>query len=101
MTYTKNRRLNLYPFIEASIRPIPNVNINKHRTTKGSSMCHIQSPVPVKMITKYNGINVSKKLIPTNKHFSNGNIYFGIYILFNNAKFATTELIDKFVASVI
>ena len=29
----------------------------------------------------------------------NGNIYFGMYILFNNPKLATTELIDKFDAS--
>ena len=32
-------------------------------------------PVPVAKSTTYNGINVSKKLIPTNKHFESGKIY--------------------------
>ena len=41
------------------------------------------------------------RILETNKHFSNGNIYLGIYILFSKAKFATTELIAKLVDSVI
>ena len=48
----------------------------------------------------YKGINVSKKFIPTNKHFDSGNMYLGIYILLIKEKFATTELIDKLEASV-
>ena len=38
--------------------------------------------VPVIKIIAYNGISVSKKFIPANKHFDNGNMYLGIYILF-------------------
>ena len=49
-------------------------------------------PVPVNKITAYSGIRVNKKLIPTNKHFDNGKIYLGIYILLIKEKFATIEL---------
>ena len=39
------------------------------------------------MITAYNGINVNKKLIPTNKHLDSGNMYLGIYTLFIKNKY--------------
>ena len=42
---------------------------------------------------------VSKKLIPTNKHFDKGNIYFGIYTLFISEKFDTTLVIAVLLAS--
>ena len=40
-----------------------------------------------------------ENLFRQNKHFESGKIYLGIYILFISGKFATTELIAKFDAS--
>ena len=60
------------------IKPIPTVNRNRQIKANGSKKCHQLSPVPVAIITIYKGIKVNKKLIPTNKHLDNGNMYFGI-----------------------
>ena len=60
------------------MNPIPIVNKNKHIKTIGNKTCQKFIPVPVNNITKYNGTSVNKKFIPTNKHFDNGNTYFGI-----------------------
>ena len=63
------------------MNPIPTVNKNKQIKEKGNNKCHQLRPVPVRIITAYKGIKVSKKFIPTNRHFESGNIYLGIYTL--------------------
>ena len=60
------------------IKPIPRVNMNKHIYEKGNIKWYQLIPVPVKINTRYSGISVNKKFIPTNKHLLSGNIYFGI-----------------------
>ena len=71
----------------------------KQDKEKGNNKCHQLRPVPVRIITAYKGIKVSKKFIPTNRHFESGNIYLGIYTLLIKLKLPTTLLIAKFEAS--
>ena len=71
--------------MQASIMPIPSVNINKQRNMYGNNIYqqlilagYCPNPTYDSKIIANHGIKVNKKLIPTNRHFDIGKIYLGI-----------------------
>ena len=88
------------------IYPMPIVNINVHKNTYGKYKYQMlivhfvpTAGSPDNKIIRKNGIKVNRKLIPANKHFASGKMYFGMYTLFINEKFPVIDVKQLFVAS--
>ena len=84
---------------ELSSSPMPMANTKQSSTTNGNRKNVAVGHTPENAITMSTATMENSRLTHANRHFSNGNMYLGIYTFFKSCEFSSTEPMAPLVAS--